>query len=350
MLQVAHIGLLIFGLLFSLISLLQLIRFFSAFSEVSDKNFNQIWLCFEVFKAIICGAAAYFSASEHHISPGEFALALVLFFFGAFGLQLIQHIRDITGVFPDEDAQVKKLMRSSNIVSLVEIIGGFLHEVNNQLGIINLRLALLDAEVKEAQKPAEELSKDIDAINVAAIQIGTIVKNLANFTRDSSNEPTRTVPAKAIADAALSFCATRFRNHTINLTVDLPDSQVTVDCKFVQMSQVLVNLLNNAFDAINKLPEKWIKLKIIATEDGLEMSVTDSGNGIPDEIRERIMSPLFSTKTSHRSTGLGLTICQNIVRAHGGQLIVDKDCPNTRFVVWIPLKQPKEAEETTFAA
>ena len=95
----------------------------------------------------------------------------------------------------------------------------------------------------------------------------------------------------------------------------------------------LLNLLTNSRHAIEKSEGKrWIKVGIRDLGDMVEMSVTDSGPGIPDGIQDRIMEAFFTTKPKGIGTGLGLSISRKIVASHGGELKLDPSSPNTRFV------------------
>jgi signal transduction histidine kinase len=101
----------------------------------------------------------------------------------------------------------------------------------------------------------------------------------------------------------------------------------------------LLNLIGNSFDAVQELPEKWIKVNICDLGKEVEISVTDSGLGIPEAIREKITQPFFTTKEIGKGTGLGLSISRGIVESHNGRLFVDATCANTRIVVVLPKLQ-----------
>jgi signal transduction histidine kinase len=109
-----------------------------------------------------------------------------------------------------------------------------------------------------------------------------------------------------------------------------------LDCREVQLSQVILNLLNNAFDAISELPNKWVHLESRMNEGIIEIRVIDSGSGIPEELREKILQPFFTTKEVGQGTGLGLSISKGIIESHGGTLSIDIKSQNTCFVIQIP--------------
>ena len=88
----------------------------------------------------------------------------------------------------------------------------------------------------------------------------------------------------------------------------------------MQISQVLLNLLSNSIDAVQKLPEKWIHIEVLSTEQHLKIRVTDSGSGISQDLAQKIFQPFFTTKDIGKGTGLGLSISDGIIKSHGGIL------------------------------
>lgn len=109
------------------------------------------------------------------------------------------------------------------------------------------------------------------------------------------------------------------------------------------MSQVILNLISNAIDAIESRPEgdkenseKWIKIHGELDKHLLRLFVVDSGPGIPAAIRDRIMNPFFTTKEVGKGTGLGLSLSKGIAEDHGGDLILDSSAPHTSFILELP--------------
>jgi signal transduction histidine kinase len=99
---------------------------------------------------------------------------------------------------------------------------------------------------------------------------------------------------------------------------------------------VILNLLNNAVDAVGPLADKWVEVQVKGIGEEVEISVMDSGSGIPEKLRDKIGQPFFTTKTIGQGTGLGLSISKGIVEAHGGRLSLDLECEHTRFLVRLP--------------
>jgi signal transduction histidine kinase len=108
---------------------------------------------------------------------------------------------------------------------------------------------------------------------------------------------------------------------------------------------VALNLLNNAFDAIQSLEEKWIKISFSDIGDWVKIIVTDSGPGIPFDVQMKMMQPFYTTKEIGKGTGLGLSISKGIIERHNGRLYLDNTSPNTQFVIALP-KKAAQATET----
>ncbi len=138
-----------------------------------------------------------------------------------------------------------------------------------------------------------------------------------------------------IVDDTLTFCYERFRQHSVKLNIHIPQ-EITLECRSVQISQLLLNLLNNAFDAIDGQKDKWISVEAAEVGDQVLIFVTDSGKGIPEDIQKKIFQPLFTTKPSGGGTGLGLSLSHKIAQDHKGKIYLDPFHLNTRFVVEIP--------------
>jgi C4-dicarboxylate-specific signal transduction histidine kinase len=166
-------------------------------------------------------------------------------------------------------------------------------------------------------------------------RIGKIVKGLRSFSRSGENDPFVSTAVEQIVSDTLELCKERFRSQGIALKIGpIPDK--TIECRAVQVSQVLLNLLNNALDAAKKAEESWVELAVKEEGEGIVFAVTDSGRGIPPEIAARMMDPFFTTKDVGEGTGLGLSIAKGIVEDHGGSLEYDSGSANTRFRFRIP--------------
>lgn len=236
--------------------------------------------------------------------------------------------------------RVKQLVDQSKFSSLGEMTAGIVHEINNPLSVIRNRSSFLRSQVLRDKADKEALLRNLDQIEITSERMFKIVNSLRKFTKNSDGEIFQPVSIATVFEDTLSYCSDRFYYANIKLNVD-PYPLKEVECKSVQISQVMLNLLNNSIDAIKGTTEPWVNIHFEEKEFSLQIKVVDSGKGIPLPLRKRIMEPFFSTKPEG-GTGLGLSISQGIVEDHQGRLFYDESAENTTFVVELPYKQGKQ--------
>jgi C4-dicarboxylate-specific signal transduction histidine kinase len=110
----------------------------------------------------------------------------------------------------------------------------------------------------------------------------------------------------------------------------------------VQIAQVLLNLFQNAFDAVMDAPgERWVRLDVSARDNALILAVSDSGPGVPPELKSKIMEPFFTTKDVGKGTGLGLSLSTSIALEHGGKLELTENGGHTCFCLTLPITKER---------
>ena len=239
------------------------------------------------------------------------------------------------------------------MATLGEIAAGVAHEINNPLHTLTLTNHLLQRLSDGNRLTKEMLHTHLEKVENCVQRMATIVSELKAFSRDSSHDEYKETPLKKLVSETLDLCHARLLSKDIRLEVsDLPDSW-KAECRPSQLSQVILNLLNNAYDAALGQPQRWVKLKVTVQGEYFEIAVTDSGPGVPPEIAQKIMNPFFTTKPPGKGTGLGLSISSNIMTDHGGSLTLDRTSPHTRFVMSLPRKQRhdrRSGDERTVAS
>jgi hypothetical protein len=140
-----------------------------------------------------------------------------------------------------------------------------------------------------------------------------------------------------LMNSVSDLCAEKL--NVLGIQFELQADEIECLCIPIQIEQVLVHLINNSIDAISTLDEKWIKLEAVAHGDFVEISVSDSGLGISQEITQKIMLPFFTTKEIGKGIGLGLSISRGIIEKHGGTIYPDQEAKNTRFVIQLPMHE-----------
>jgi signal transduction histidine kinase len=140
------------------------------------------------------------------------------------------------------------------------------------------------------------------------------------------------------------------RSNEIQLKV-IYDEDGILFGKSSQISQIIYTLISNSFDAIiHQESDRWIEVKTRWIGQTIEISVTDSGKGIPPEIASRVMDPFFTTKEVGKGTGLGLSVALGMAQSHRGTLVYDPQSKNTRFVLTLPMVEPKQKNASQSAA
>jgi len=236
-----------------------------------------------------------------------------------------------------------KLVSTSRLASIGEMAGGIAHEINNPLAIILLR-ASQARRMLEAHKDILDprTFEFLEAIESTVTRTKKIIKGLSAFSRSGENDEFKIETISHILEDTLLMCEEDFKNQNIELSIANIPSNLTLECRPVQISQVLLNLLNNARFAAQKHDgEKYVKLEFEELSDLVRIAVLDSGPGIPIDIRDKILSPFFTTKKVGEGTGLGLSISTGIAQSHHGRLYLDTECCNTRFVLELPKVQSK---------
>lgn len=236
------------------------------------------------------------------------------------------------------DQQVK-LVTASKMAALGEMAGGLAHEINNPLAVIHGRASILESLASNGMLQPSVAAETAARIKATAMRISTIVKGLRAFARDGEQDPFKRVPLASVVLDTLELSQERFRAHEIELVVPQIPETILLECRPVQLAQVLLNLLNNSHDAVRNLSQRWVRIEHELRGDDLRIAVVDSGQGIPADIRAKVMQPFFTTKEVGMGTGLGLSISRGIISSHHGNLYLDETSSNTRFVLQLPLRQ-----------
>lgn len=226
---------------------------------------------------------------------------------------------------------------SAKMATLGEMAGGIAHEINNPLSAIHIISGQIQDILNDETPNLEYVKNSAKIIEQTTLRIAKIVAGLLTFSRDGSKDRHSLHLVEQIIEETLAFSREKLLNHGIQLKVQHQTPSLSLNCSSTQLSQVVLNLMNNAYDAVATHEQKWIRLETRQINNQVEISITDSGNGISKEVIHRIFSPFFTTKALSKGTGLGLSISRGIVEAHRGTLTVDHACPHTRFVIRIPI-------------
>jgi signal transduction histidine kinase len=269
-----------------------------------------------------------------------------------------------------------QLIHQEKMSSLGRLVAGVAHELNNPinfiygnvdflgryledlLGLVALYekgAASLPAELAlEVKKRMLEIELDflredsrklIRSIRAGAERTANIVRDLKQFSRTSTGRMQETDLVSGI-ETTLNLINPLLKNR-ITVRCDFPEPHPRIVCHAGHVNQVFMNILTNAAQAIAETGVIDVAIKTLAKEHAVEVSIKDSGRGIPPEHLAKIFDPFFTTKGVGEGTGLGLAISHSIVRAHGGKIAAESEpgC-GARFVVTLPMAPPELRSET----
>lgn len=257
-------------------------------------------------------------------------------------------------------ATQKQLIQSEKMASLGELTAGIAHEIQNPLNFVNnfseisnelvdeMKEELETGSLQQATEIAEDIKQNLEKINYHGKRADSIVKAMLQHSRQSSGkkEPT---DINALCDEylRLSYHGLRAKDKTFNVefTTDFDESVGKINIIPQDIGRVLLNLFNNAFYAVNEksklIANSYRPLTQIKTRrinDKVEIVVTDNGNGIPQNIVDKIFQPFFTTKPTGQGTGLGLSLSYDIIKAHSGNIKVkSKEGEGSVFIIQLPL-------------
>jgi signal transduction histidine kinase len=247
------------------------------------------------------------------------------------------------------------------MASLGELTAGIAHEIQNPLNFVNnfsevnsemvneLKNELATGNLQLANQIADDIKNNEEKINYHGKRADAIVKSMLEHSRSSTGvkEPT---DINKLADEylRLSYHGFRAKDKSFNVEIktDFDKSIGKINIVSQDIGRVLLNLYNNAFYAVDKrqgaegkeyVPTVSVSTK--KTRNSVTISVSDNGGGIPENIKEKIFQPFFTTKPTGSGTGLGLSLSYDIVKANGGEIKLSTgEKETTEFIIQLPLE------------
>jgi two-component system, NtrC family, sensor kinase len=253
----------------------------------------------------------------------------------------------------------KQLIQSEKMASLGELTAGIAHEIQNPLNFVNnfsdvnqellveMKDEMKKGNIEDAKSIADDLIENEQKINHHGKRADAIVKGMLQHSRQSSGhkEPTD-INALANEYLRLSYHGLRAKDKTFNaeMKTDFDGTIGKINIIPQDIGRVLLNLFNNAFYAVNEqktrnseLYKPTVSVTTMKCDDKVQIIVKDNGNGIPQNIVDKIFQPFFTTKPTGEGTGLGLSLAYDIIKAHGGSLKVEsKEGEGSEFIIQLP--------------
>jgi two-component system C4-dicarboxylate transport sensor histidine kinase DctB len=230
--------------------------------------------------------------------------------------------------------------RHFGLLNLGTLAGGLAHELSNPLNALGLHVEMLARDPSSAEKRVEKLREALGRMR-------NILDAMKNGARLSGGER-RPVDLAHEVDLAFTLMEGRLRNRAslVRAYAEVPQ----IWCQPTLLGQVLVNLLSNAADAVAGRPNPRIALRVRREGPEALVEVEDNGEGVPEELEEKIFEPFFSTK-GDAGNGLGLWISSEIARVHGGTLTVHRGTSGgALFRIALPIEARTGVDDAREAA
>jgi signal transduction histidine kinase len=235
--------------------------------------------------------------------------------------------------------------RNSQLASIGQLAAGVAHEINNPLALINETAGYVKDlfTIKQQYKDDPDLVEHIDSIIDAVERCGTITRQLLGFARrfDVQTQP---INLNDIVADVINFHKKEAEYRNITIHVDIPETIPLIETDRGKLQQIILNLVNNAFQAI----DNGCFLDVRAEMDGPEqvrLFIRDNGCGISEDHLNKVFEPFFTTKKEGQGTGLGLSITYGLVqKLHGNITVQSKTGQGTTFVVTLPVQVKKETQ------
>lgn len=248
-------------------------------------------------------------------------------------------IRSISGTLQDVEEKKQaelvhnqgkqKSIQNAKYAALGDLAASIAHEINNPLGIISGYTELLQ------YNNMENAEEKLNIISTSCERIAHIVKNLKRFASNDSELQHSKVNLSTIVNDTMTLTCPKIKKNYITLETHI-DENSYIWGNYLEIEQVLINIINNSIEAMSGSEQKRLLVRVLNNKNTVECHISDTGKGIPAEIRPKIYEPFFTYKSTGKSTGLGLSVVKEILDAHNAEIKLDNRSEETTFVISFP--------------
>jgi signal transduction histidine kinase len=282
----------------------------------------------------------------------------------------LEQAKEVEKAYSELKSTQVQLIQSEKMASLGELTAGIAHEIQNPLNFVNnfsevssellieLKEELGKGDIDEAKAISDDVIQNLEKITHHGKRADAIVKGMLAHSRSGKGEKVPTdLNALAEEYLKLAYHGLRAKDKSFNadFKTDFDPELPKINVVPQDIGRVLLNLINNAFQAVNEKSKSegsdYVPLVTIRTEltaDSQQLiAISDNGPGIPDSVKDKIFQPFFTTKPTGQGTGLGLSLSYDIVKAHGGELKLDStEGHGTTFLLTIPMGDKSRTHES----
>lgn len=227
------------------------------------------------------------------------------------------------------------LIESAKFQSLGRMATNLAHDINNPLFTIQGKLHQMRNLLSRDQLDLEKCDQIVDSVEQTILKLSKMVKGISTFAREGKGDHMISITVAELIESNLALSIDRIKDAGIDLNIEI-DPEAEIICYPSFISQVLLNLLNNAIDALEGAPVKNIKVLSYKEKNWVYIRICDSGAGVSRDIEKKIFEPFFTTKTIGKGTGLGLSISKGLIEVHEGELSYERNEECTTFLIKFP--------------
>ncbi|MBI4248845.1 MAG: HAMP domain-containing histidine kinase [Elusimicrobia bacterium] len=244
--------------------------------------------------------------------------------------------RDFLKMAQELESSRNRLIQSEKMAAVGQMAAGMAHEINNPMGVI---LGFAQGLAKRLQA-GDPMALPVKSIEREALRCKELMQNLLLFSRSSKSQEREDLDLNASVEGALALVRVRAKMANVELVPEFAAGLPKVTANKNQIQQIVVNLCNNAVDAMPEGGQITVRTGHLAGPPAqIELQVQDTGPGIPEEIRAKIFEPFFTTKSLGKGTGLGLSLVYEIVERHNGTIALESgDKKGANFRMRFPVK------------
>jgi len=237
------------------------------------------------------------------------------------------------------ETEKKKVIHSSRLAALGEMSGSMAHEINTPLAVMKTSSAIIKRELKQDEISKDKIINRVDKINLMIDRIVKVIQSLQKFSRTDNQEIHDDYSIKNILDETLILANEKIKTRGIELINNFDKSNdFKINCNFIQISQVFLNIINNAVDVLEETKDgKWIKIEVQKKISDCVIEISNDGQKISTDIASKVFDQFFTTKSYGKGTGIGMSISKEIILDHNGSIEILKDSEYTTFRIQLPI-------------
>jgi two-component system, NtrC family, sensor kinase len=281
------------------------------------------------------------------VSDQVFTRTIIVCLVMVYGVMTQSLINGRIAALLEKERTQEQLIQSESLAAIGQLVAGIAHELNNPLAIAS---SLIQTDIEMIQEQAEkrqidqELLKDLAYSSKELNKTKEIVKSILDLSRQTQTY-VEDVDMNSVIDEALQVLHNQYKSMEVTIEKHYDPNLPTIKGNFSNLGQVLINIINNALQA---LPDSRGKISLFTScqqdTESIVVECRDDGIGIPPEIMKDIFKPFFTTKEVGKGTGLGLYVSYEIIKKHEGKIQVSSEAgKGTTFTIVLPCKRCRKS-------